>query len=502
MKGLIKGYPLGANITLLNAIYIRSQKDEDGKYGPDYMFLVYRDLDTNEKKVETIKNPMYRYYMLDDNIPAPSYNMMYIEEKYLKPIETPYKDLKYSIAKNTNNLEWFKDNLRSGNFRANDQLFKIPSVFAADMHIEDFYRFEFNRLYKNEPYNPTKLYFDIEADIKNNIRGDFPEPGEAPVNAITLIDEANKKIYVLLLENDNNPLIKEFKQEQGILTQLKDFVRTRVGGWKNEKRYGLDEFEYKMAFFKEEIQLIQTAFNIINVIKPDFALAWNIAFDLPYLIARIMRLGYDPRDIICHPDFEVKHCEYYVDNRADKFEERGDFACVTCYTVYLDQLITFASRRKGQRAIASFKLDYVGDVIAGVRKLDYSAITTKLEDLPYINYKVFVFYNVMDTIVQLCVEHKVADIDFVFTKAIAVNTRYAKVHRQTTYLINRGFKDFYTMGYISGNNINKANQKVGFAGAFVANPVLVSDKPKVKVNGRAINVLRNLDDFDYYIMVA
>ena len=48
-----------------------------------------------------------------------------------------------------------------------------------------------------------------------------------------------------------------------------------------------------------------------------------------------------------------------------------------------------------------------------------------------------------------------------------------------------------------GNNINKSNPKQSFAGAYVADPKLVSDKPKVKINGKAINILRNNDDFDF-----
>ena len=32
--------------------------------------------------------------------------------------------------------------------------------------------------------------------------------------------------------------------------------------------------------------------------------------------------------------------------------------------------------------------------------------------------------------------------------------------------------------------------------AFVADPTLVSDKPKIKINNMPINILKNLDDFD------
>lgn len=492
----IKGYPVGANITILNAIYHKPRKDPvSGKYGKDSIDIVYKDLNTGEKKVQHIKEPEYTYYMTNEGVPV-DYNKLFIDINDVHPITCKYNDIKKDIAARTNNLDFFYDNLRNGNAKENDKLFTIPSVFNADMHIEDYYRTKFDRIYKNEPFKPTKLYFDIEADIKY-MRGDFPEPGECPVNAVTLVDEDNKKVYTLLLENYDNPLIDEFKKEKGIIEELKAFVRENVGGWKNEHRYGLNEFEYKIIYYDEEINLIKDVFNVINTIKPDFAIAWNIAFDLPYLIQRIINLGYDPADIICHPDFKVKECYYHIDKRADKFEERGDYAQVSCYTVYIDQLITFASRRKGQRAVASYKLDYIGGLFAKVRKLDYSHITTKLAELPYLNYKVFVFYNIMDTIVQLCIENKIGDIDFVYSKAMAVNTRYAKVHRQTTYLINRGIKDFRDYGYIMGCNINKNNEKVGFAGAFVADPLLVSDKPKLKINGKPTMLCDTLDDFDY-----
>ena len=494
--GIIKGYDDGANITLLNTIYHRPKKYEtNGKYTTDSIDIIYKDLDTNEKKLQHIESPLYTFWMAYPSIQVTHWQM-FIEKSKVFPVECKYRDIKKEIADITGNMDFFIDNLKSGNYKENDKLFMIPSVFNADMNIEDYYRWVFDRTYKNEPYQLHKLYFDIEVDTID-MKGDFPEPGECPVNAITIVDEGNKKIYTLLLNNYKNPLIDQFKITDNLTTELKNFVREKVGGEQREKSFGLDEFDYRIMFYDEEIELISDTFNVINTIKPDFALAWNIAFDLPYLIARISLLGYAPEDIICHPDFPIKDCYYFIDHRADKFEERGDFACISSYTVYMDQLISFASRRKGQRAVSSFKLDFIGDFVAGVRKLDYSHITTNLAKLPYLDYHTFVFYNVMDTIVQLCVENKSADIDFIFNKALSVNTRYSKVHRQTTYLMNRAIKDFWDMGYVLGNNINKSNPKVGFPGAFVADPLLVSDKPKIKINGSPVMICDNLDDFDY-----
>ena len=43
---LIKGYPFNSNITLLDNRYHYPQKREDGKYDPDYMLMIYKDLET------------------------------------------------------------------------------------------------------------------------------------------------------------------------------------------------------------------------------------------------------------------------------------------------------------------------------------------------------------------------------------------------------------------------------------------------------------------------
>ena len=37
-SSIIKGYKTGANITLINTIYIKPQKEPDGSYTPDYIY--------------------------------------------------------------------------------------------------------------------------------------------------------------------------------------------------------------------------------------------------------------------------------------------------------------------------------------------------------------------------------------------------------------------------------------------------------------------------------
>lgn len=497
---MISGHKPGDNITIMNTQFWRAQMD-NGKY-KDFLTLVYKDCDSGLKYVEEIENPDYIYYLAkpDNRV---TYPRLFIEEEHAEPIYVKYKDLEKDIAKRVGLSEFFYQNATNGNRSENKKLHLHPDVFNSDMNIEDHYMHRFSRMYKNEPCSITKAFFDIESDTISMI-GDFPEPGECPINAISLILQEQKQIYVFLLRNPANPQIQKFEDEVksgSIYEELNNFIVDAVGGPTVAEKYKVD-FKFKFLFYdpENEILLIKDLFNAINAFKPDFALAWNMGFDVPYIIARIQRLGYNPEDIICNKDFTNKIARYYIDERnKSDFAERGDFAQIASYTVFLDQMIHFASRRKGQSRFISFTLDYIGEVVAGVRKLDYKHITTNISELPYKDYKTFVFYNIMDTMVQYCIEVCTGDIDYVFTKSNINCTRYCKAHRQTVYLTNRVTKDIRNNGFIIGNNTNKFNPKPTekFPGAFVADPRQLSDYARITIFGIPINCFDNADDFDY-----
>ena len=211
--------------------------------------------------------------------------------------------------------------------------------------------------------------------------------------------------------------------------------------------------------------MLVALFHLINATKPDFVLALNMAFDIPYIIERLKILGVDPASVLCHPDFEIKECYYYIDTRNDSdLAERGDYAKISSYSVYLDQMIHFASRRKGQSAFKRFNLDTIGQTVAKVKKLDYSHITKNIAELPWKDYKIFIMYNIVDTIVQKCIEVKTDDIGYVFGKASINCIRYEKCHRNTLYLKDRGTIEFYQDNdMIIGNNVNLDVQSSQYA---------------------------------------
>lgn len=496
--GLIKGYPDGSDLTIVNTSYHYPKKQDDGKYTNGDLIIIFRDNTTGKKDYTVFDNPTYDFYVANDDVYI-DHHLLAIEEDKVHKVTVPYNKLEESIAKLTGNEEFYYNNIRLGNRSANKELHYLPNIFASKFNIEDHYRYKFSLSYKNTIFSISKAYFDIEVD-SINMAGDFPEMGECPVNAISYINDKLHSINIFLLRNKENPLIDKFENEVAsgtVYAELQKFIIDSVTP-KLAKKYNMLDFKINFHFYDEEIRLIQDFFLLVNINQPDFLIAWNMAFDIPYLYERIITLGYDPADIMCHKDFEKKYrvANYYIDKHATEFAERGDFYDISSYTVYLDQLIQFASRRKGQKAFDSYKLDDIGHTVANIHKLDYSNITTSIAKLPYLNYKVFVFYNVMDTIVQMGIEEKVKDLNYVFGKCIVNNTRYSKCHRQTIYLSNRANAEWRKDGLVIGNG-SGTKEKTQYPGALVGDPLHNSDYSKYKQDNQIMNIADNLQDNDY-----
>ena len=517
---LIKGYPKGSDLTIMNTMYRYPRKQDDGKYSNGSMTIIYRDNVTGKKGFEYIDNSSYTYYMLKPEN-YKSYNQFYVDKSLCEEITVPYKDLEKDLATRLKELDFYYNNLKMRNKSANKVLHTRPSVFGTDIHINNFYRKKFAEEYTNSVgFKLTKAYLDIEVDGINAI-DEFPQLGECPINAVAVFNEVNDTLYSFILRTPDNPLMVDFEryvQEHDFEIEFKDFLYNNVGGWKNAYRMGLKTFNLITIFFDKEIDLIANIFRVINITQPDFVLAWNMAFDIPYIIARISALGYDPTSIICPPEFPVKSCFYKVDTFHDDAGHKGDYADISSYSVYLDQMIQFASRRKNESAYPTFKLDFIGGEVAGAHKLDYRHITENIAEFPYKDFRLFIMYNLNDVVVQKCIESKTGDIDYVFNKAIVNNTMYPKIHRNTIYLANRVGKFIADhFNGIIGNNENKSklynkelededlsdaerkkkDEEDKFKGAFVADMTKISEVPKVLINGTAIMLAYNLNDFDF-----
>lgn len=500
---LLPEYPEGSDITIMNTNYQFPVYQDGKKVSDDMMFLIYKDNNTGKKGYKIIKQPTYTYYKAKPNINL-DYNKLFIERDKVDPITVKFNDLEKSIAEETENEDFYRINIASRNKQENRKLHTVHSVFFSDMNIEDHYRFKFAQTYQNNIEKINKGFFDIEVDGKF-AKGDFVEMGECEINCVSFYDDKTDKIYTFILRNKANPLVEKFesKVKSGEINHkfIHDFIVKSVGGFKKARKYKLLNTQFELKFYDYEIELLRDLFSTMHHCSPDFILGYNSStFDLAYIIARIQALGYDPADIMCDQTWPVKIVKNYVDQRnLNELAERGDYTFISGLPVFIDQMIQYASRRKSKiGSYSSFKLDDIGLLEAGVQKLDYHHITQSVTELPWLDFETFVLYNMMDVVVQKCIEIKTNDLEYIFSKCVVNNTIYRKGHRQTIYLINRMAADWYKMGYIIGNNCNRWNPKPPkFLGALVGDPTHTNDYSKIKIDGRAIWICDNLQDYDF-----
>lgn len=499
---MIDGYSDGSDITIMNCFYQYAMKDENGNRMKDYLIIVFKDNKTGMKHHKIIYQPDYTFYKTKED--APSYNQLFIEKDKVEPVTCKYSSLLKTIATMTGNTDFYMSNIQTGQSRENEKLHTLPEIFASDSSIEDYYRKLFGSKYTNNITKLSKAYFDIEVETRY-MSGDFVQMGECPINAISFLDEGHKVIHSFLWRDKRNKLVEEFENEMlfNIFTEsdIKAFIQDKIGGYKQYKRFHLDEYRIDVQFFDNEIDLLNEFYGTVYAYDPDFVMSWNgSAFDIEYIMARIRELGWEPADIMCDQTWELRQVKNYVDQKnLSNFAERGDYTFISGNPIWIDQMIQYASRRKAKiGSFSSFKLDDIGELTAGVHKLDYSHITSNIAMLPWLDYKTFVLYNIFDVIVEKCIENKCNDMEYIFAKALMNNTSYKKIHRQTVYLINRMNKEFDKMGYIIGNNVNKWNEQPDkFQGALVGDPTHLTDYSLMKINSTPIKIAETDQDFDY-----
>lgn len=498
---LIPGVKDGSNISILNIFHTYPEKQPDGKWSKNILTVVYKDLDTGLVHKYEDDNPEYEYYMVKDNVNTVGDHDLFSRLEDCDKFIVPYSQLDKDIATRTNTLTEFKANINRGNRSGNKFVHLMPKVRLSDLKLESNFLLRFDRTYKNEVYTPTKGYFDIETDNRFLPEGEeFPSGGIVPINAIAYVN-ASKMVVNSYVLRDNSKSNVEFYNEfvndhTKVINELKTMLVNHVDPTLYKRSFEGLKFSFK--FFEDETQMIYKFFTDVNEDKLDICMAWNMAFDYPYLYDRLVVLGQDPSTIIPHPDFKYKFCKYKLDNFSQVIAMKNDSYKVSSYTKYIDQMVVFAGRRKSDTSIKSFKLDNIGRMICGVNKLDWSHIAKTFAEFIKKDFKTFIFYNIIDTLVQKCIEDDIGDMEYIIASSIRNCTDLDKIFKQTTTLVNRVAKESYKDGFILGTNHNYNNEKIDkYPGAFVADGSKLNDFAMVRINNTPVRLFNNLDDYDY-----
>ncbi|MGL5745584.1 MAG: 3'-5' exonuclease, partial [Cetobacterium sp.] len=345
---------------------------------------------------------------------------------------------------------------KSGNPQHALQIHQGNNIYLSDMTMDEFIRIEHGRCIDVDGLNYqtlTRAYFDIEVDLIDPAHRilsieEMKELTPAPINMITTIYEKERRCIVQLLDTKNNVSFNKF---MGDVEGFKEMV-LKDHLLKND----IDKIDVKI--YTDEATMIVEYFDIVNLLKPDLMLAWNISFDIRYMINRLRKLGYSDDDLmeaIIHKDFVKKSFYYHDDTRAESNETKSDWFRGSSYTMYICQMLTWIHTRKGRMPdIPGFGLDDVATHEVGEGKWDYSSHGT-IYDIAHKNFTIACLYNIIDVVLLKRIENKTNDCAGLFIQAQTTCTEVKNGFKKTVFCKNIMSKEYLLDGLAYENNRNK-----------------------------------------------
>lgn len=448
----LRGDFTGRHVMLLNIYYNRGSYNSTND---DVLDIIYKDMDTGKKYVETIVNPKIEVWIVKPEFRNYKHIRDFMLMEQCDRVMVHYKTRFAEIGQ--------KMGISA------DEAKTSPYVMQADIKIEHFYLIQFNIEYHNDEHKTLDLGFlDIENDIIQC--NGFPQPGEAPVNAVTYICQRTKNAYTLVLAKDNLPVVGEGHPayenieatKEQFYQQVDAFAKGLDDGSYFEELHQLfddsyGELHYHVELFDDEVILLTTLWDIVRHEDDDYILVWNLPYDATNLIERAKALGYDPVSIIMDDRFrypDVKREIYFKEDTNPLIQKRRHESITYTTASFVDQMVEYVGIRSGKGKLPSAKLNAIGKAELGDEKLDYSEVAN-IKTLFYVDFKKFITYNLKDVLLQLGIESKVHDMDTVYSRLTDNYVLLNESFVSTAVVLNSVRAFAYEHGQIMGYNKNR-----------------------------------------------
>ena len=283
-------------------------------------------------------------------------------------------------------------------------------------------------------FNMPKTYF---VDIETEIVDGFPKPEEAKSRILTFsIITPERKAIVLGLEDLSSDEIKKIEDD-------------------NNKHFtGYDQdWEFSYYKFKSEYDMVYT---FLHKFLPKFPMmtGWNfINYDWQYIVNRCKRLQIDLKDVA-------------ITGSLDKKDSRPLHMGILDYMQLYD---------KYDRSVAvkeSNALAFVsGAVLDGISKINYSG---SLQDLYENDFKKYVFYNVIDSVLVYYIDQKLRSMEVLLTLATITRMPLYKAASPVAVTESLMARKLTELGKRIGVEYDREDSKKDskYEGAFVKQPIV------------------------------
>lgn len=470
---------------LIKTEYFYAKKGKNKKYGNDKMVMVLKDENGNKVR-KKISNTKITYYVTKeeywDEIDDPY--IKYIDRDKVRPVTTLFSQLENSMVKELDDPEFTRKYNSCFDDRANirnnlRELHLDNRLHGTDIYIDDYYIAKYlkSNPYEKNNFGLTKVFFDIEVD-SSDYKG-FPEEekAECPINAISMVDGNNKVINGYFLKYEDNEGYNKFQK------RIQKFLDTINDKYDNE-------FDVNLYFFDEEIELIASFFDYINDVKPDFGVAWNMDFDFVYIVNRISRLNYEPKEIMCPEDIPIEEKQVYYridDNPQHDISDKHSMYICSGYTNYIDLMALYANITKPLGKEESYSLDYIASKVCGIHKEE---VVGNMKTFHLIDFKSFAEYSLQDSYALYKIDAATSHIDLLYTVSMLTTTKIENAMKKTVCIKNMIKQYAEKRGQIQSNNKAKLYQRPTekIPGAYVASTSLI-DNVGYMMNGTKSNTI-------------
>ena len=263
--------------------------------------------------------------------------------------------------------------------------------------VEGFEIFGNNRYiyqYISEKYPETEIKFDIKK--MNLVTIDIEVKSE---NGFPTVEKCDEELLLISLQDYNTKRILTFG----------------VGTYRTQDKM------VKYVQCNDEYDLLQHFINYWSHTPPEVVTGWNCQlYDIPYLAKRITRVLGEKAMKKLSPWGLVTNEEIYMQGRPHLVYDIGGVTVLD----YLDLYKKFT-----YKAQESYRLDYIGEVELGQKKLDHSEFDT-FKDFYTKAWNKFVDYNIQDVRIVDGLEEKMKLIELAVTMAYDAKVNFTDVFYQ------------------------------------------------------------------------
>ena len=264
---------------------------------------------------------------------------------------------------------------------------KVPNRYTTYDFIDALPETETEMLFE---YNEPKIFF---IDIETEVIDEFPDPVAAKTRVLAVSIVRGTVATMMGLKDLSAKELKTIEE-------------------KTNKRFEKLGYKFTITYEKydSEFQLLNKLFNSYIPRMPVIT-GWNVVnYDWVYLVNRARKIGVEPS--VASPTGKLERA---WDKKTGYKDEE-----LPKHRVVVDYMDLYKKWDTSVKIKDSASLDFVAEQILGIKKIEYDGT---LQQLYNRDFETYMFYNLVDTILVMCIHEKMRYIDIMYNMSVLSRIR-------------------------------------------------------------------------------